>query len=53
MQNISKKVMSSIREKKFEKKLAVANLANGVDFLDEINYYNFYDDIFLFFLFMV
>jgi hypothetical protein len=41
MQNATKKAVSSIRGKEFEKLLAVANPANGFDFLEEVNHYVF------------
>ena len=41
MHNATKNAISSIRGKEFEKLLAVANPANGIDFLDEVSYYGF------------
>ena len=42
MQNYAtKNAISSIRGKKFEKLLVVANPANGFDFLDEVSHYGF------------
>jgi hypothetical protein len=41
MQNATKKAVSSIHGKKFEKLLAVANPTNGFDFLEEVSHYVF------------
>ena len=41
IQNATKKTISSIRGKEFGKLLAVANPANGFDFLDEASHYGF------------
>ena len=39
MQNATRKAVSSIRGKEFERLLAVANPANGFEFLDEVSHY--------------
>ena len=41
MQNVTKKAVSSIRGKEFEKLLAVANPTKGFDFLEEVSHYVF------------
>ena len=38
MQNTTRKIISPIFEKRFEKFLIIANLANGLDFLNEVRH---------------
>ena len=46
-QNATRKVVSSIRGKEFERLFAVANPANGCDFLDEVSHYVFFYVVFI------
>lgn len=47
MQTATKKAISSIRGKELEKLLAVANPANGDEFMEEVSYYVYFQNAYI------